>query len=119
MTDTGLDYLISADDLLDRELLEEQLSRLGFYNKDFIDSLIEEYGREDVCQLCHNNIEFYVAAGDSCEGRFCDRAVDLWLEESSWLEDEDILEFADRYYTRLEQLRKETERWKSPKSTQC
>lgn len=107
MSEEEREYLFLADDFLDRESLQEHLDRLGLYSTDLVDALVEEIAQDDVCCLCHKLVEFYVAPGDSCEGRFCHEAIDAWLDESSDFEDEELLEFAEKFYDRFNALGKE------------
>lgn len=37
--------------------------------------------KDNLCNACTENIEMNLSPGNTCEGRWCDLALEYWLEE--------------------------------------
>ncbi len=63
------------------ETNRQRLKRLGM--EDDVDTVMDANG-DQVCEICAERIEKNLSpTNPSCEGRWCEEAVDLWLDEEA------------------------------------
>lgn len=68
------------------ETNREKLKRLGI--ADDTDTVMDNAG-DSVCEVCNREISKNLSPSNpSCEGRWCEEAVEIWLDEETEAEDD-------------------------------
>lgn len=58
----------------------QRLERLGMMDEE----TLYEVSQEKRCEICNREIQKNLSPENpACEGRWCDEAIDLWLEEEA------------------------------------
>lgn len=67
------------------ETNKQKLNRLGIETD--ADTVMDAYG-DSCCEICNNCISKNLSPSNpSCEGRWCEEAVEIWLDEPAEAED--------------------------------